>query len=203
MAVRFSTNVPVHLVFPYGDYLDVDGQFGPQHMYTVEVGGARDRLYASPTLHKELQAAEVGPGSEFTVTRTERDGNRKGWQVVTAGANGHGGPGKAPAPKAEVDENPATPVNGSEDRAEKAKGFSPPPVEPAPDPIVEPGSPRSQFVRYQVLMKDALEASYAAWSGVDPTGTFFRSEDVRAVGISLFIQCAGKGVLPELEELPF
>ena len=85
MAVRFSTNVPVKVSFPFGDFLDVNGQYGPQHLYTVEgPDGQRDKLYAAPGLHQELQAAGVGPGSVFTITRIEGEGNRKGWLVQPA-----------------------------------------------------------------------------------------------------------------------
>ena len=85
MAVRFSTNVAMKFVFPFGDYMDVNGQYGPQFMYTVEDSeGQRDKLYAAPGLHQELQAAGVGPGSVFTITRIEGEGNRKGWLVQPA-----------------------------------------------------------------------------------------------------------------------
>jgi len=53
MAIRFATNVPQILCFPYGDFKEVTGQYGEQFLYTVEVDNARDRLYATPILHEQ------------------------------------------------------------------------------------------------------------------------------------------------------
>ena len=185
MAIRFSTNVPVKMTFPYGDYMDVKGQFGPQCMYTVAVNGDRDRLYATPALHKELQAADVGPGSELTVTKTEVEGGRKGWRVEPADHNGH-----------DLADSPA---------AERLQAMAAGDPDPDDSIVKGTGSMKPEFFAYQALMKDSLEASFAAWCGLDQTGTFYKSEDVRAMGITLFIQCAQKGILPEVEldELPF
>ena len=44
-----------------------------------------------------------------------------------------------------------------------------------------------------------LKASWAAWQGLDEEFAF-SSEDVRAVGITLFLECARKGCLPQVEE---
>ncbi len=35
MAVKFKINAPQTLVFPFGDFMDVNGQYGAQFMYTV------------------------------------------------------------------------------------------------------------------------------------------------------------------------
>ena len=39
MAIKFQTNAPRPLCFPYADYLEVNGQYGTQFLYTVEVEG--------------------------------------------------------------------------------------------------------------------------------------------------------------------
>ena len=175
MAVRFTTDVPVTMVFPFGDFLEVQGMSGPQQMYSVEVGGERDKLFAPPDLHKKLQAVEVGLGSELMIRRTQEEGRRKGWRVEAAGHNGHTAPAAAAAT--------------AETEAKIFAGVG--------EPI------RPEFAAYQLLMKDALVASFAAWNQVDETGTFYKADDVRAVGISLFLECARKGVIPKLEGLPF
>ena len=82
MAIKFQTNKPLTVVFPYGDFMEVEGQYGQQFLYTVELEGLRDRLYATPKLHQQLQEAEVGPGSELTVTKVEGEGNRMGWTQI-------------------------------------------------------------------------------------------------------------------------
>lgn len=35
MAIKFQTNTPKTLCFPYADYLEVSGQYGTQFLYTV------------------------------------------------------------------------------------------------------------------------------------------------------------------------
>ena len=62
MAIKFQTDEPRTLCFPYADYLEVSGQYGTQFLYTVEVEGLRDRLYTTPKLHQELQEAGITAG---------------------------------------------------------------------------------------------------------------------------------------------
>lgn len=35
MAIKFETNLPLRVRFPYGDHKEVNGQYGLQFMYTV------------------------------------------------------------------------------------------------------------------------------------------------------------------------
>ena len=199
MAVRFSTNVAMKFVFPFGDYMDVNGQYGPQFMYTVEnPEGQRDKLYAAPGLHQELQAAGMGPGSVFTITKVEGEGNRKGWLVQPAEPNGQPAewePEPEPAAAGPADAPPAS--------AEVSAPATPPPSGNG-HPLAEPRAPG--FAALQLLMNNALQASWLAWNGLDE-GAQFSGEDVRAVGITLFLECARKGIIPQPEEagqdLPF
>ena len=202
MAVRFATNVPMTFSFPFGDHLDVNGQYGPQHMYTVQLDGVRDKLFAPPALHKELQAAGVGPGSIFTITKIEGEGNRKGWLVQPEGQNGQpaaeewapvqtsepSAPSASSAPAAVAPPAPAAPASAT----------------PQPSRNGQPAPERPDFAALQLLMNHALQASWLAWHGLGE-GAQFSGEDVRAVGITLFLECARKGIVPqpEGEELPF
>lgn len=81
MAIKFQTNVRVPLCFPYGDFKEVEGQYGKQFLYTVEIDGGRDWLYATPALHEYLQNAGITPGVNINVTKIELEGNKRGWQV--------------------------------------------------------------------------------------------------------------------------
>ena len=153
MAVKFAINVPLQVVFPYGDFLDVDGHYGPQFLYTVEIEDQRDKLYATPALHEQLQERGVGAGERLVITKVELEGNRKGWDIRVA----------------EVDEKEEAPSNG---RAEIP--------EPDFDSLVE-------------LMETSLQISMKTWQALGGTCT---SEDVRAVGISLFLEGCRKGFLP-------
>jgi len=85
MAIKFATNVPQTLCFPYGDFREVNGTYGLQYLYTVEVDGQRDKLYATPTLHDQLQAAGVSPDAILTITKVKGEGNRKNWLIQQNG----------------------------------------------------------------------------------------------------------------------
>jgi hypothetical protein len=47
-------------------------------------------------------------------------------------------------------------------------------------------------------MRNCLRTSWVAWNELDED-CFCTSEDVRALGISLFLECACKGVMPPVE----
>ena len=192
MAIKFQTNVPLTLTFPFGDFREINGQFGQQFQYTAELAGQRDKLFATPALHQKLQGTGIGPGTVLTVAKIEAEGNRKGWVVVqpegseeaqeAPGANGTHKPAQAaPPPSSALTEPPAA-TNGHHPQA---------------------GHP--DFSDLQTLMGHCLKASWEAWQGVDEGDFEFRSEDVRGVGITLFLECARKGVLPQAVEegLPF
>ena len=184
MAVKFATNVPLTLCFPYGDFMPVQGQFGEQFLYTIEVDGQRDKLYATPLLHQQLQDAGVGPGEILTITKVEDAGNRKSWVLQPNGGNGV-------APDSASDVSEQSPAS-SPTAAQAVNGREP--------------LSRPDFESLSLLMANCLRASWRAWQGLDDE-TGCTSTDVRKVGISLFMECARKGVVlqPEAvdEDLPF
>ena len=100
MAIKFETNIPVKLVFPWGDFREVSSHYGQQYAYTVEQAGQRDKLFATAGLHHKLQEAGVRAGSEFTITKIEIEGNRKDWRIEGE---------EAPAPVAVVQQHGAQP----------------------------------------------------------------------------------------------
>ena len=165
MAIKFQTNKPIKIVFPYGDFLEVSGQYGAQFLYTVEVEGVRDRLYTTPKLHQYLQEEEVGPGSELTITKIEGEGNRMDWKVEASTPESNG------QPNGEVVVLPSDTGNGHS----------------------KPTWPN--FEGMDRLMDCCLKSSWDAWNGLDEEASF-SSEDVRAVGITLFLECARKGIAP-------
>ena len=188
MAIKFETNIPLMLRFPYGDSKEVNGQYGQQFMYTVEVDGLRDRLYATLGLHHKLQDAGLGPGAVFTITKIEVDGNRKDWRVEAQGQNG-----KAAWSMGEqtVSDEVLIPNGHSE--------------APIPDPGGEQPAPETlEFEQLRQAMQHCLIASYGAWARLE-TEVPYSSEDVRAVGITLFLECSRKGIVPVAAEegLPF
>ena len=158
MAVKFVTDVPRTLCFPYGDFKETNGQFGLQYQYTTQCNGQRDSLYATPTLHQHLQAAGVGPGVVLTVTKVESEGDddHMNWVIQ---------------PDRDRDAEPCISAENS--------------PQPHPD-----------FASIQLVMNDCLQASWAAWNTLDGEA-HFTSKDVRKLGISMFIQCCRKGILPQ------
>ena len=159
MAIKFQTNVSRRLRFPYGDFLEVDGQYGRQLLYTVEEEGNRGRLYATPALHEQLQGVGMEPSVEVVVTKVELDGNRKGWDVR----------------RAEMEEK-GIEIRSSVEAADVAE-----------DPI-------GLDVLTQ-CMEVSLVMSLGAWKRLEKEVTF-TSEDVRAVGITLFLERCRRGGWP-------
>jgi len=175
MAIKIGTNVPRTLCFPYGDFKEVNGQFGPQFLYTVEEEGERDKLYATPNLHDQLQAAGMAPGSVLTITKMEGEGNRKSWQVQSDGGNGY--------------------------PADTSQQELPPPAESPPSNGQErPSVP--DFADTQRLVNHCLQTSWSAWNRLEGGEAQFTSEDVCKLSISVFIECCRKGITPPLVEIP-
>ena len=180
MAIKFETNIPLKLLFPYGDFLEVNSHYGQQFAYSVDLAGQRDKLFATPTLHHKLQEAGVRAGSEFTITKIEIEGNRKDWRIEGE---------EAPAPVAVVQQEKAQPNGkaGSNGHTQK-NGHAP----------ESPG-----FQDLKQAMQICLNTAYGVCEGLE-VDLPFTTEDVRALGITLFLECSRKGILPqETEGLPF
>ena len=225
MAIRFSPNVPLAMRFPFGDSKQVQGEYGVQHLYTVELDGQRDRLYATPVLHLKLQAAGLGPGQVATITKATGEGNRIEWRVEVQPkeyapqfgpdhGNGQGqAAGQAPAPAPQE-----TPANGTSQLASGARPSAsaastrqPAPAVPAPGngrPAQAPPAPVSppspDFAALTQGMQYCLATAFEVWEGM-PVDIPFTAEDVRTVGITLFLECSRRGVVPQAVEegLPF
>ena len=174
MAIRFATDVPQTLIFPFGDFREVEGQHGPQFLYTVQLdGNPRDKLYATPPLHREMQAVGVAAGTLLTITKLDGS-NRKYWRVENgAPERTDNGPSHEPAQTAvSAPSADHPPLNG---RATNG----------APD-----------FTSLEHLLGHCVAASSRVCRSLNGE-VRFAAEDVRCLGISLFIECSRKGVLPE------
>ncbi len=82
-----------------------------------------------------------------------------------------------------------------------------PEPEPASEPAPTNGKPssgRPTFSGLELLMSRSLRASWESWCALED-GPAFSGEDVRAVAITLFLECARKGIAlqPAAEEVPF
>ena len=210
MAIKFKTNVAQTLVFPWGDFLNVNGQYGEQFLYSVEQEGQRDKLYATPSLHRQLQEAQVGPGCVLTITKVEGEGNRKEWVVEP-----EEGPEAEPVPEAEEEEwqlvEGKRNGNGQPAAVEGKRNGHPVEHSPAAPASSASGNGKPSpegvsFASLDLAMNRSLRASWEAWCALEE-GPAFSGEDVRAVAITLFLECARKGIVlqPEFagEEVPF
>ena len=174
MAIKFATNIPQTLCFPFGDFMEVNGQYGQQFLYTVEVDGQRDKLYATPNLHDQIQADGIAPGSVLTITKIEGEGNRKNW-LITPNGNGsaHGEPESLPS------------VASAKEGVSSDNGRPPPP----------------DFSTMQELVSACLQTSWSAWNSLEGGEAAFTSEDVCKLSISVFIECCRKHIAPPLVEI--
>ena len=82
-----------------------------------------------------------------------------------------------------------------------------PEPEPASEPVPTNGKPsqvRPTFAGLERLMACSLKASWESWCALED-GPAFSGEDVRAVAITLFLECARKGIAlqPAEEEMLF
>jgi hypothetical protein len=181
MAIKFETNIPLKLRFPWGDHKEVSSHYGQQYAYSVEHAGQRDKLFATPGLHHKLQEAGVRAGSEFTITKIEVEHNRKDWRIE----------GEEPQPAAPVQEKRTeAQTNGK----------------PATTNGTTPKNGHAESAGFQDLkqaMQLCLNAAYTVCEGLE-VDLPFTTEDVRALGITLFLECSRKGITPqEAEGLPF
>ena len=112
-------NVPTTFSLPFGDYKEVNGQYGMSFLYAVDVDGVRHGLFADVKLHQAMLNAGTGPGVELTVTKTqesyEKDGEQRRFNTFIV-EGGTGTPTQA-APAGNAVAAPPTPppaVDGKE-----------------------------------------------------------------------------------------
>ena len=180
MAIKFETNIPLKLLFPYGDFLEVNSHYGQQFAYSVDLAGQRDKLFATAGLHHKLQEAGVRAGSELTITKIEIEGNRKDWRIEGE---------EAPAPVAVVQQQHAAPANGKAGSNGHTQKHG--------------HAESADFQGLKQAMQLCLNAAYGVCEGLE-VDLPFTTEDVRALGITLFLECSRKGIQPqETEGLPF
>ena len=73
-------NVPTTFSLPFGDYKEINGQYGMSFLYAVDVAGVRHGLFADVKLHQAMLNAGTGPGVELTVTKTQESFEKDGEQ---------------------------------------------------------------------------------------------------------------------------
>lgn len=179
MAVKFDTNIAQLLHFPFGDAVDKEGQFGPQKMYTVNLGGpggAKDYLFASLPLHRILQSCPGGlKGVNLWFTKKEGAENRKFFVVVDENGNPLEATGDDPVSQAQQD----APAAGTQQRPpQAATGHS------TATPVT--------IAQLERLMGACLKASANAW---EAAGIPCTADNVQGTASTMFIQAVQGGIL--------
>ncbi len=174
MSLKFEADKAVTVGFPTGDFEKVAGNFGPQYLYTVEVNGLRDKLYASEKLHKGLQEAGVRSGSWFVIVKEDK-GNRTVWQVTPAGDRPFSttSPGQASSEAQADSKGPETGAPASSGSEALAGGLF-------------------------GLAARCLRESLKAWRWL---GENFTCDNVQATANTLFIACNDRGIV--LPPIPY
>ena len=110
--LNLQINVPTTFSLPFGDYKEVNGQYGMSFLYAVDVDGVRHGLFADVKLHQAMLNAGTGPGVELTVTKTqetyEKDGEQRRFNTFVV-EGGTGTPTQA-APAGNAVAAPPTPT---------------------------------------------------------------------------------------------
>ncbi len=180
--VEFPTNVAVPVALAYTTGKDVEGRFGDQVFYTL----ADDRvMYVPPIVRKQIEDLGIQRGQEFTITKCERkNGTRRSIEWIVDGSND----------AAEPPEQPAAPVNRTNGASYRngngqRNGGGSQPVDARGYLASGSGKCLTQALIGAVDIAIATEryAAEAGWS------LRFSSEDVRVIGLSIFIQHARDG----------
>lgn len=186
MALKFQTNIPIEVTFPYGDAKEVEGNYGPQFMYSVSVEGENDRLYATPTLHGRLVEAGIGPQATFTIEKSE-EGNRTIW-LIDGKSTANGAKEKPRDRDGKVGPLASTVQATAQATSQPAKG------------ALLPGDVKSHALQ-------CLAIATSAWTiNEEAYGLEFEATNVQGLASTIFIQTFVKGfdnpVAPPAEDTP-
>ena len=180
MAVKFQTNIPQTLTFEFADPKEENGQYGLQYMYTVQVDGVRNWLYATPKLNEALKQVGVAQGVTFIITKIE-SGTTKGWRIQSTDGKFLYDGAKAPTAPAVTPTATTTPTA------------------PTAPPAHAPASyQKPAFNDLAKLMERCLVSAQWAWNKAEIPNT---SDNVQATASTLFI-CAEKNGLWREAEVP-
>lgn len=180
---RFETNIPQEIALKYATGKEVDGQFGPQLMFSLADGNA---MYVPPIVGDLIADAGIGAGELFRLTKREIRvaGQKKPttkWLIERlSDADDEDAAEPEPAPASQ--RQPA-PTSGT-GAAAAAKLPATPAVMPR----------QTQQTSYSNIMTRALCAAVDAASEASKyaEGKGFsmelNAEDVRAMAISMFIE---------------
>jgi hypothetical protein len=218
--VKFEPNVPVAITLEDGDGVLQPSSYSGTDQYRYFLGENKI-VWVSQDVHEMIQATGAQPGQELVITKKEiRQGMQKSvrWFVEPARANGNAhadtyppangadpfsngyqpsGPGETeqqpkPSPFPRYDDRPNPFRTGDTTRAAAAapatEAQRPAPPAAAPRPKTHAETMRESLE--QAVAIAALTEQHAAKASLQIR---FTAEDVRAIGITLFIARSEKG----------
>jgi len=194
--VKFFTNVPVEVALRQGSHKQVEGRYGPQLMYTL---ADKRIMYVPLIVADRIRELDIGSGEPFEVCKAEiRDGNRRwiNWQVRRVEEAQQPDPSpNAPAAAASVSSEAPDHSNGNTNGSSNRQEFQPR-LAPASDGALLPVPVRGPAVW---VMETAMNAAAEIARRVESRAALsnqplqFTSEDVRAIGLTMFIQAMREG----------
>lgn len=103
--LRFQTNVPVEVALAYSDGKEIEGQYGPQVMFSLaESPNGEKTMYVPPIVAERFRELHIDKGQRVRVCKDEvKNGNRRGiqWDVSRIDPDPrweHPAPGQPAAP---------------------------------------------------------------------------------------------------------
>ena len=195
--LKCKPNVPEEIALKFPDGINVSGQYGIQVLYTL---ADNRRLYLSPIVAEKIRELKIVPEERFSLCKRTEPGNPVQWEVKRLDPPASGPELVAPANSqtATVGLSQSTQhSNGT--RQEKltqlgnvlVNGIPEPPKKNGTSPMLPEASlhtGQSKFCLQQLIA--AIETANAAEKYAAAMGrpVSFTSEDIRAIGISCFIQ---------------
>ncbi len=198
--LRFTTNVPEEVTLRSTSGKRVEGRYGEQMLYNL----FDDRIMYVPLIVAErIRELDIGPGEAFEICKAEaRDGNRKWieWRVrkydepqqPPTSPNGSAAAATAPS-NAQEQRNGSTngSANGHSHNSQAQTDFR-----AAADGTILPVPITGKGV---TVMEVALNAAAEVAQRVENRAALrnyslhFTSEDIRAIGLTMFIQAGREG----------
>ena len=74
----FEINVPTTFTLPFGDYKEIESQYGTSWKYAADIAGVRHTLFADVKCHQAMLNVGIAPGVELTVTKTQESYEKDG-----------------------------------------------------------------------------------------------------------------------------
>ena len=195
--LKCKPNIPEEIALKFPDGINVSGQYGNQVLYTL---ADNRRLYVPPIVTAKIKELQVVPEEPFSLCKRVDPENGVQWEVKRVDPPASGPEFVAPAHSqaATVGLSQST-QHSNGNRQEKltqlgnvlVNGIPEPPKKNGTAPMLPEAcltTGQSKFCLQQLIA--AIETVSAAEKYAEAMGrpVHFTSEDIRAIGISCFIQ---------------